>query len=119
MLWHEQQTARMALAAALHHSAGPAEKVEMQQNGAPRGLMTAARVGEVEEQVTHAGLRAQKAPPSGVRLGILAEPRPQRSDRSRRHFSRDSLPTLATPSLAGSTGEAADSSSLRFLTAAA
>ena len=43
MLRHEQQTVRMALAAALHHCAGPKEKVEMQQNGAPRGQKTAAR----------------------------------------------------------------------------
>ena len=53
MLRHEQQTVRMALAAALHHSAGPKEKVEMQQNGAPRGQKTAARAREVEEQATH------------------------------------------------------------------
>ena len=46
MLRHEQQTVRMALAAALHHSAGPKEKVEMQQNGALRGQKTAARAGE-------------------------------------------------------------------------
>ena len=40
MLRHEQQTVRMALAAALHHSAGPKGKVEMQQNAAPRGPKT-------------------------------------------------------------------------------
>ena len=61
MLRHEQQTVRMALAA-LHHSVGPLEKVEMQQNGAPRGQKTAARAREVEEQVTHDGLRALTAP---------------------------------------------------------
>ena len=38
MLRHEQQTVRMALAAALHHSAGPKEKkVEFQQYAALRG----------------------------------------------------------------------------------
>ena len=57
MLRHEQQTVRMALAAALHHSAGPKEKVEMQQNGAPRGQKTAARAGEEVEYEKHAGLR--------------------------------------------------------------
>ena len=46
MLRHEQQTVRMALAAALHHSAGLREVVEMQQNGALRGLKTAARARE-------------------------------------------------------------------------
>ena len=33
-----------------------------------------ASVGEVEEQATHVGLRAQKAPSPGERPGILAEP---------------------------------------------
>ena len=42
---HEQQTVRMALAAATHHSA--------QQNAAPRGPKAGARAREVEEQVTH------------------------------------------------------------------
>ena len=57
MLRHEQQTVRMALAA-LHHSAGPMEKVEMQQNGASRGQKTAARAGEEVEYEKHAGPRA-------------------------------------------------------------
>ena len=85
---HEQQTVRMALAASTHHSA--------QQNAAP-----GARSREAEEQVTLAGLRALKTPPLGARLGILAEPGPQRSDRSLRRSAGDSLPTLA----AGSAGE--------------
>ena len=75
-------SSRQSASAALHHSAGPMEKVEMQQNGALRGLKNAARAGEVEEQVTHAGLRAQKTPPPGARPGILAEPGPQRTDRT-------------------------------------
>ena len=54
-----------------------------------------------------------------ARPGILAEPGPQRSDRSRRHSSGDNLPTLALPVLAGSAGEAVDASSLRYLSAAA
>ena len=69
MLRHEQQTVRIALAADLNHSAGPKEKVEMQENGAPRRQKTAARAGEVEEQATHAGPRAQKAPPPGGAAG--------------------------------------------------
>ena len=88
MLRHEQQTVRMALEAALHHSAGPKEKVEMQQNGAPRGQKTAARAGEEVEYEKHAGLRAQKTPPPGERPGILAEPGPQRSDRTVEPCSR-------------------------------
>ena len=69
MLRHEQQTVRMALAAALHHSAGPKEKVEMQQNGAPRGQKIAARAGEEVEHATHYGPRAQETPDtSALRL---------------------------------------------------
>ena len=119
MLRHEQQTVRMALAAALHHSAGPKEKVEMQQNGAPRGQKTAARAREEVEHATHYGPRAQETPPPGARPGILAEPGPQRSDRSGRHSSGDNLPTLALPVLAGSASEAVDASSLLYLSAAA
>ena len=105
MLRHEQQTVRMALAAALHHSAGLKEKVEMQQNGAPRGQKTAARAREEEEEhATHHGPRALNTPPPGERPGILAEPGPQRGDRSRRHFSGDCFPTLGLPVLAGRAG---------------
>ena len=97
----------MALAAATHDSA--------QQNAAPRGPKTGARAREVEEQVSHVGLRAQKTPPPVERPGILPEPSPQRSDRSRRHFSGDGLPQLALPSLAGVAGEAVDAAALAFL----
>ena len=89
----------------------------MKQNGAPRGQKTAARAGEVEH-ATHYGPRAQETPPPGARPGILAEPGPQRSDRSRRHSSGDNLPTLALPALAGSAGEVIHDSTLAFLTRA-
>ena len=69
----------------------------------------------MEEQVPHVGLRAQKILPPGERPGILAEPGPQRSDRSRRHFSGDGLPQLALPLLASSASEALDASALAFL----
>ena len=114
MLRHEQQTVRMALAAALHHSAGPKEKVEMQQNGAPRGQKTAAKAREVEEQAAHDDLRAQTAPPPGVRPGSLAEPGPQRSDRSLRRSSGQT-PLLGVPSLADAPAEAIDGRTLRYL----
>ena len=117
MLRHEQQTVRMALAAALHHSAGPREKVEKQQNGAPRGQKTAARAREEVEHATHYGPRAQETPPPGERPGILAEPGPQRSDRSRRHSSGECLPILGLPVLAGASGEQVDASTLRYLLA--
>ena len=105
---HEQQTVRMALAAATHHSA--------QQNAAPRGPKTGARAREVEEQATHDGLRAQTAPPPGARPGILAEPGPQRSDRSLRHSS-GGAPSLALVSLAG--GDTPDDATVAFLLSAA
>ena len=58
MLRHEQQTVRMALAAALHHSAGSKEKkVELQQYAAPRGQNTSATA---REEVVHEALRGQK-----------------------------------------------------------
>ena len=101
---HEQQTVRMALAAATHHSA--------QQNAAPRGPKTGARAREVEEQVTHAGPRAQKAPPPGVRPGLPPEPGPQRSDRTVRR-SAGAFPSLTLVSLAG--GDAMDDTSVAFL----
>ena len=107
MLRHEQQTVRIALATALHH-------VEMQQNGAPRGQKTAARAREVEEQATHDGLRAQRAPPPGVRPGSLTEPGPQRSDRSLRRSSGQT-PLLGEPSLADAPAEAIDGRTLRYL----
>ena len=62
--------------------------------------------------------RAQKTPPPGARPGILAEPGPQRSDRSRRHLSGDAHPTLGLPVLAGESGEVVDVSTLAFLTRA-
>ena len=108
------RTVRIALAAALHHSAGPKEKVEMQQIGAPRGQKTAARAREVEEQATHDGLRAQTAPPPGVRPGRLAEPGPQRSDRSLRRSSGHT-PLLGVPSLADAPAEAINGRTLRYL----
>ena len=100
--------------AALHHSAGPKEKVEMQQSGAPRGQKTAARAREVEEQAAHDGLRAQAAPPPGVRPGSLAEPGPQRSDRSLWRSSGQT-PLLGVPSLADASAEAIDGRTLRRL----
>ena len=100
---HEQPTVRMALAAATHHSA--------QQNAASRKPKTSARAREVEEQVTHDGLRAQTAPPPGARPGM-----PQRSDRSLRHPS-GGAPSLALVSLAG--GDAPDAAAVAFLLSAA
>ena len=101
---HKQQTVRMALAAATHHSA--------QQNAAPRGPKTRARAREGVEHVQHVGLRAQKPPLPGVRPGSLFDPGPQRSDRTVRHSAGDA-PLLVVPALRGDDG--VDSTTLRFL----
>ena len=82
---------------------------EMTHHTAPRGPKM-ARVGEGEVHEKNDAPRRQNAPHPGERPGILPEPLPQRSDRSRRHFSGDGL-----PSLAGAAGEAADAAALAFL----
>ena len=101
----------MELAAALHHSrdVGP---------GTHAGLRAqkAASSGEVEAHETHSALRGPKQPPPGSRPGILAEPGPQRSDRSLRHSS-SGAPSLALVSLAG--GDAPDDATVTFLLSAA
>ena len=54
MLRYDKQSIAMALAAALHHSAGPREKkVEMQQNAALRGQTASTRAREGEVNATH------------------------------------------------------------------
>ena len=57
---HEQQTGAVALAAALHHSAGP--KVEMQQNAALRGLNTGTRAEGEDVYEQYHDPRGQKTP---------------------------------------------------------
>ena len=113
MLRHEQQTFRMALAAALHHSAGPKEEGWRCSRTAPHGDKTAARAREEVVNATHDALRGQNTPP-----GILAEPGPQRSDPSLRRSAGDTHPTLGLPVLAGASGEVVDASTLAFLTRA-
>ena len=109
---HEQQTVAM-VATAGHHSFGPTA------SAAPRDQTTGTSAVEEVVNSTHDAPRGQNTPPPGVRLCILAEPGPQRSDRSRRHPSGDGMPTLALPSLAGSAGEAVDGVALAFLTSRA
>ena len=99
---HERMTVAMALAQATHHAA-------------PRRQKPVSAIREEVEHATHNGLRTQKTPAPGERPGILPEPLPQRSDRSRRHFSGDGLPQLAMQSLAGAAGEAVDAAALAFL----
>ena len=100
---HEQANIATAVATALHHSAQRGGGVVRR----PAGTEDSGNREEVEH-ATHYGPRAQKTPPPGERPGILAEPWPQRSDRSLRRSAGDSLPTLALSSLAGSAGEEMD-----------
>ena len=100
---HERMTVAMALAEATHHAA-------------PRRQTPVSAIREEVEHATHSGPRAQKTPPPGERPGILAEPGPERSDRSLRRSAGESLPTLALSSLAGSAGEEMDVFTLSFLT---
>ena len=105
MLRHEQQTVRMALAAALHHSAGPeVKKVELQQHAALRGQKTGTRAGEGEVREKYGAPRRQNAPHPGVRPGSLFDPGPQRSDRTVRHSAGDT-PLLVVPALHGENSE--------------
>ena len=88
---HEAMSVRLALATALHHSA---QRVEV-----PR---------EVEEHETNVGLRAQMPPPLGCAAGC-----------SERAGAAAEVGARGLPALADAAGDAVDSATLRFLTAAA
>ena len=117
MLRHEQQTVRMALAAALHHSAGPREKVEKQQNGAPRGQKTAGRAGEGEVHEQHDGPRAQNRPLPGTRPEPLAEVSEPQGPAATVGYvaARPPLIWWGPKLLADSSAEAIDGRTLRYL----
>ena len=72
MLRQEQQTVRMALATALHHSYGKAHA----EHGAQRGLKTATRAGEEGHEDKHHAPRRQKPPPPQPELFQLYEEEP-------------------------------------------
>ena len=65
--------------------------------------------------VTTTHPQGDRGRPPRVRPGSVAEPGPQRSDRSLRHSSGAALPTLGLPVLDGASGEAVGSSALSFL----
>ena len=89
-LKHEQQTVRMALAEALHHSSGttPSKRdsrvVEGAKYDALRGQKTVTRAGEGEVREEHQALRGQTRLPPGMRPALLVEVQPQ--GRVGRHF---------------------------------
>ena len=92
-----------AVAEALHHSAGPREKV-VERRG--------RQEGEVHE--THNALRSQTTPLPGKRPAPLSEvtgPQAALTD----GYVAAGVPLLGAPSLAGSSAEAIDGSTLSFL----
>ena len=92
-LRHERMTVRMELAAALHHSAGPE---------------------------TNDAVRSQKTVSSrGVRPGVLQDPAPQLVSEHAACPCSSGVPSHSLPALADAAGDAVDSTTLRFLTAAA
>ena len=101
-------TVAMALAEQLHHSVKIVERDDVLRRQTTRAS------AEEEVHELYDGLGAQKRPPLGVRPGILAEPRQQRSDRSLRRSSQET-PLLGVPSLADASDEAVDGHTLRCL----
>ena len=91
---HERLSVAMALAVAVHHSAGPSTKKVMERR---------ERQEEAEHE-THKALWGPKTPPSGQRPGLLTEPAPQWRLEAAARVSVV-VPTLAIPSLAGAGGE--------------
>ena len=103
----EQASVSAAVVSALHHSSDVGPVLYEALRGHKK-----TTEGEVEEHETHDDLRAQTAPSPGMRLGILPEPGPQRSDHCLRRSAGDT-PLLAVPSLAG--GDGADDTAVAFL----
>ena len=102
-LRHERQSVAAAVAEALHHSAGPREKV-VERRG--------RQEGEVHE--THNALRSQTTPLPGKRPAPLSEvtgPQAAVTD----GYVAAGVPLLGAPSLADSSAEAIDGSTLSFL----
>ena len=104
---HEQLSVAMALAAATHNSAQP--------NAALRGQKMGNGASEEEVHETNDALRGLKRPHPGERPGNLAEPGPQRSDRSLRHSSGNA-PLLVVATLAAAAADGVDAATLAFLT---
>ena len=104
MLRHGQQSVAMALAQALHHSAGPREKV----------VERCERPEEGEVHETHNASRSQTTPLPGKRPAPLSEVTgPQVAVTS--GYVAASVPLLGAPSLADSSAEVIDGSTLSFL----
>ena len=102
-LRHERQSVAAAVAEALHHSAGPREKV-VERRG--------RQEGEVHE--THNALRSQTTPLPGKRPAPLSEVTGPQAAVTNGYVAAG-VPLLGAPSLADSSAEAIDGSTLSFL----
>ena len=100
---HEQLSVAAALTTARRHSAGP-------------GVVT--RSEEQQEEVEHEtydGPRAQSTPPPGLRPGVLQDPGPPWVEAVTVGYVAAGVPLLGAPSLADSSAEVIDGSTLSFL----
>ena len=99
---HEQLSVKMAVAAALHHSA--------QRGAGPAGTDDGHRGREPNNAP-----RSQKPPLPGEHPGVLKEPEVQGLPVAPPRPGSGAAPGLALPSLAGASGEDMDASSLAVL----
>ena len=100
---HEQLSVAAALTTARHYSACP-------------GVVTRSEEQQEEvEHETHDGPRAQSAPPPGLRPGVLQDPRPPLVEAVTVGYVAAGVPLLGAPSLADSSAEVIDGSTLSFL----
>ena len=100
---HEQLSVAAALTSARHHSAGP---------------VVVTRSEEQQEEVEHEtydGPRAQSTPPAGLRPGVLQDPGPPLVEAVTVGYVAAGVPLLSAPSLADSSAEVIDGSTLSFL----
>ena len=100
---HEQLSVAAALITARHHSAGP-------------GVVTRSEEQQKEvEHETNDGPRAQSTPPPGLRPGVLQDPGPPLVEAVTVGYVAAGVPLLGAPSLADSSAEVIDGSTLSFL----
>ena len=105
MLRHEQQSVAMALAQALHHSAGPSMTKVVERRERQEG----------EVQDANDAPRSQTTLLPGVRPGVPLDPGPPVDEAVAVGYAAASVPLLGAPSLADSSAEAIDGSTLSFL----
>ena len=105
MLRHEQQSVAMALAQALHHSAGPSKTKVVERRERQEG----------EVQAANDAPRGQTTPLPEVRPGVPLDPGPPGDEAVAVGYAAAGVPLLGAPSLADSSVEAIDGSTLSFL----